>query len=391
MYLTVMTFFITSCLSDKQEEEGLAYIDVRKNYPEKEILLTDIADVHYLHLNTDDDDYLYDGWILSITENTIVLNASTDYNLFFSKEGNPKSRFNRRGQGPEEYRNVWQLIYDEKADEVFIVDLGNDFSSILVYNSSGMYKRKIPLPQGARIFNLNELDEHSLFFSDDAIVVKRNRLLYMGQQLPQEDYWIPFYRISKTDGEVLDYLELPGTQQVIGAYFDGRWDAINLFNVPMKCPEGVLIWNAEGDTIYLYKSDKTLIPVIYQTPPVASLNPNEFLAFFIDRGQYQFITVKTLRDNIRPDYAKYYMRYKNTGEVIRLKLLLPEYKGKEFYIGSYKNHKEAYYKNGYFWELDLIELKQAYSENRLSGKLKELVATLNEDEDNNVFMFVDFK
>ena len=44
--------------------------------------------------------------------------------------------------------------------------------------------------------------------------------------------------------------------------------------------------------------------------------------------------------------------------------------------------------NGHYFELDLIELKQAYKENRLSGKLKELVATLNEEEDNNVFMFV---
>ena len=35
--------------------------------------------------------------------------------------------------------------------------------------------------------------------------------------------------------------------------------------------------------------------------------------------------------------------------------------------------------------------KQACHENKLSGKLKELVATLNEDEDNNVFMLVHCK
>ena len=47
--------------------------------------------------------------------------------------------------------------------------------------------------------------------------------------------------------------------------------------------------------------------------------------------------------------------------------------------------------NGYVVELSLFELKQAYKENRLSGKLKELVATLDEDKDNNVFMLLDFK
>jgi len=42
-------------------------------------------------------------------------------------------------------------------------------------------------------------------------------------------------------------------------------------------------------------------------------------------------------------------------------------------------------------EFDLIELKQAYRDNKLNGKLKELVATLNEDEDNNVFVLIQFK
>ena len=69
-------------------------------------------------------------------------------------------------------------------------------------------------------------------------------------------------------------------------------------------------------------------------------------------------------------------------------IMLPDYKGKEFYIDP---RLPNYYEKGYHFELDLIELKQAYRENKLSGKLKELVATLNEDKDNNVFMLVNFK
>jgi len=42
------------------------------------------------------------------------------------------------------------------------------------------------------------------------------------------------------------------------------------------------------------------------------------------------------------------------------------------------------------FELDLIELKQAYKENKLNGQLKELVATLDEMKDNNVFVFAVF-
>ncbi|MCL2739143.1 MAG: hypothetical protein FWE30_08735, partial [Bacteroidales bacterium] len=46
--------------------------------------------------------------------------------------------------------------------------------------------------------------------------------------------------------------------------------------------------------------------------------------------------------------------------------------------------------NDFIFELDLLELKEAYAQNRLSGKLKELVATLKAD-DNNVYVIAEFK
>ena len=114
LYPIVIIFFITSCFSDKRVQDGLAFIDVRNKYPEKEILLTDIADVTYLHLNTADDEYLYQGYANCITENTIVVveNVSNSI-LFFSKDGNPKSRFNRWGRGPKDYLNTFDVIYDK--------------------------------------------------------------------------------------------------------------------------------------------------------------------------------------------------------------------------------------------------------------------------------------
>jgi len=82
------------------------------------------------------------------------------------------------------------------------------------------------------------------------------------------------------------------------------------------------------------------------------------------------------------------MRNKSTGEIFRPKFLLPDYRGKEFVISPSVINV---YDDGYFFELGLSELKQAFRDNKLSGKLKELVAKLNEDKDNNVFMLVEFK
>ena len=210
-YPIVMTFFITSCMSDKQAKDGLAFIDVKKNYPEKEILLTDIAEITYLHLITNNDDYLYKGSINYITDNTIVVVDNSSGNiLFFNRDGTPKSRFNRRGQGPEEYLYADRVVYDEVSDDVFVNTIGQ--SHILqVYSATGIHKRKITLPQGTLIQDIIDFDDHSLFFYDWDIGFRRSIALMRRAVLPTEDYVLPFYRISKTTGEVLDYIELPGT------------------------------------------------------------------------------------------------------------------------------------------------------------------------------------
>jgi len=115
-YLFVVTVSMIICASCQQPKGELPHIDVRKDYPEKELILTDIADVSYLHPSSDDDDYLYNGLIRAITANTIVIvDMRSGDILFFSKDGAPKSRFNRRGNGPREYRSAYRVLFDEEV------------------------------------------------------------------------------------------------------------------------------------------------------------------------------------------------------------------------------------------------------------------------------------
>ena len=62
-FFILVAYFTVGCSSEKQPKDDLPFIDSRKNYPEKEIILTDIADVTYLHLSTDNDEYLFQGGI----------------------------------------------------------------------------------------------------------------------------------------------------------------------------------------------------------------------------------------------------------------------------------------------------------------------------------------
>ena len=368
--------------------DRLPYIDTGKHYPEKEFFLTDIAEVSYLNLNSDNDDFLYNGSIRDITANTIVV---VDYSLgdilFFSKDGTPKSFFNRRGNGPGEYLIARRIFYDEIADDVFVIDINKPY--IRVYSLYGKHKRDIPLPQGVMVNNdIVSFDDHSFFFYDAALEFRRAKA-ENNKELSVSDFLLPFYRISKEDGKVLDYLELHAPPIFMGLFRNGS-PVEGLITRLTMCTEGALICNPETDSIFLYRKDHSITPVLSKTPSVATSTLMTYINNCIDVGRYQFVEIYTVRfeEGAFPFPAKYYMRDKGTGEVFHPKLLLPDYKGYDLIISPSLRNRN--FENTYFFELDLLELKQAYAENRLSGKLKELVGTLKEG-DNNVFVMASFK
>lgn len=240
-----LAIMIVSCTSAGHKQQELAVIDVSKEYPEKKISLTDIADVSYLHLNSDMDEYLYKGRIDYVTENNIVvIDRSENSVLFFGKDGSPKSHFNRRGQGPEEYRDAATVMYDEESDEVFV---SPDFSNhIMVYSSQGEYKRKINLPQ----VNVNGQME---LFDDESILVYDNTKLWQNimQSGASEDFNITehsvdsaFFFISRLDGAVLDYVLLPN-KGVDLSYKSLSGDFVGQVSYGRirKSAEGLLVYN----------------------------------------------------------------------------------------------------------------------------------------------------
>jgi len=386
LFLFLLTVITTGCSLNKQSKKELSYIDATKNYPTKELILTDIADVTYVHLNSDNIDYLYSGYgVRRITKNTIVVyDNSSGAILFFFKDGKPKSRFNRQGRGPGEYMDVSMINYDEKTDDVFVGVFFPNAEFIQVYSSTGEHKRTITMP-GVSMSLIINFDEHSLFVYDANYGSAKLYIKQGGRAIiPGERCDSPFFLISKTDGAIIDNPKLPEKDIILMDPKGVRFGPLNV----IKCPEGVLLCNPDADTVFLYSKDKSLTPVLYKTPAASSADPMVILNNCIDVGRYQFMELITVAWENRAYPIKYYLRDKKTGEIFRQKLVLPEYRGKEFFIGPFRS--QINYENGAIFELDLLELKQAYRENRLSGKLKELVATLKED-DNNIFMLVQFK
>ena len=384
VFYLVLSLVIASCTSNNELQEKLAFIDVTEEYPEKKIELTDIAGVSYLHLNSKTDDYLYKGSIDYVTENNIiVIDRSQNSVLFFSKEGNPKSHFNRRGQGPEEYSDAASLMYDEANDEVFV---SPDFSNhIMVYSSLGEFKRKINLPQ----VNVNG---QMALFDDVSILVYDNTKLWqstMQSNAPEVEHTIDsvFFLISKLDGTVLDYISLPN-ENIDLSYKNSVFTSQVNYGRVRKSADGLLLYNPESDTVFHYSTEKQLTRYMHKKPILSSQTPMTVMDICMDAGKYQFIAVYPYRETGKSPTPKYYMRNKATGELFRQKITLSDFEGKELYITP---RLFNYYEHAYHFELDFAELEEAYYKNKLSGKLKELVASLLENEEsNNVFVFADF-
>jgi len=119
----ILLAVLAGCGGNKQSTSDLITVDVTKSYPKKELLLQDIFDVEYVHLDDTQDEFLTQGIVHDVGEKFMLvrnLGIAGDI-LVFDRQGKAVSTFNRRGQGPEEYTSMAGLTLDEDTKEIFVV------------------------------------------------------------------------------------------------------------------------------------------------------------------------------------------------------------------------------------------------------------------------------
>lgn len=385
------------------QEEGPVVLDVSQTYPEKEILLSEIADVSYVQLSEANDDYLFSGFPLCVTEQTIVVYESSSGDmLFFDRNGQPKSKFNRRGNGPGEYNylRVKTVCYDDAHDDFFV--LVN--KKIEVLSAAGDHKRSLPLPEGVEVSEILLLDDGILLLYDDALQMRQmeRRLDEMqddeqvANKVVSSSATEPFICLSATDGRLLDYITLPHghevdlTQPVVinGAPVGVMAGRVNHL---VNTRDGLLLRSAGTDTLFLYDADRTLTPVMVQTPSMAALKPVVYLNSMVQAGAYQFMEVLTgiIVDN-RRFQSTYLVRDTRDGSVYTQKIVFDDYTKKEVTITPLTLLRTQSGNEGMI-EIPLSELRQAYTNGDLSGDLEILMASMDADSENDVYALLRFK
>lgn len=117
LYLLFALGALVACTGSPQKEKpasvntpaelftGLPVFDLQGQYPKKEIILQDIADVRYVVLETGDSSLVGIRTILMTDSLIVTVNKKSDV-IFFDKSGKHLHSFNHTGMSGEEYGDV---------------------------------------------------------------------------------------------------------------------------------------------------------------------------------------------------------------------------------------------------------------------------------------------
>lgn len=361
-------------------EMRLIEIDITKKYPSKEIILQEIADVEYIPLETNDE-FLYEG-PLDYTGNELIIGHNFEEgNIFiFDRSGKAIRRINHKGQGRGEYSIISSLAYDQINKELFISDMYR--KKIYVYDLDGAFKRSLNYIKGSEYSFLADFDSSSL--------------------LCYSEIESPFVIISKSDGKKRRDVFIPfdkriylGFSEETGKKIQGETitRGVKQMAYPICRNGNVFLLNeVSSDSIYRLTTEGELCPIIVQKPSIQNIKPILSLAAGFETNQYYFMyTIENVwSQNPNYNYNEHDLIFdRTTGEIFEYEIINEDYptmRGKSYSNGA----SNSYIKNQVAYLVRAYKLKEAYDKGELTGKLKDAVSTLKED-DNPVLIITKFK
>lgn len=371
----LLASMLLSCGGGKGEaqkqkvSDELWTFDVTKEYPTKEIYIQDIADVDYIPLETNDS-ILWRGREVLYLDDDYIVGANRNNGVYFHDgKGKALNMFNKMGQGPKEYLDMYKVQYDKNSDEIYI----NDMFKYYVYDKEGNFKRSF---QGIEDKLYSRIEQFFILNEDELI---------------QYNYNNHYTRISRLTGEHLGDIKLGVADSTTTLLFRKNNMIFNtIVSHFTKDKEGYIITSFSSDTTYLLTSNLQLKPIGVRIPPVSSQDVPVFLLPVKNTPRYYFMSTIKKEDSFP---TKAYMMDKKTNQIYYLKDF---FKNKD-YIGL-KVHLDMFGpsvladlpNNVCVQSLNITKLCEAYEEGKLSGKLKDIAANLKED-DNPVLMIIKFR
>jgi hypothetical protein len=385
--LIIILLVMAGCREEsKQSTDDFIAVDVTKKYPKKELILQDFMDVEYITLETNDE-FLNQGMVMAIGKQIMAVrnNVRDGYIFLYSRNGKALRKINRMGQGGEEYTNISNIFLDEDNEEMFV----SDARKILVYDLYGKFKRSFSSSFG-KFYNF---DRESFICHNPSFDVD-----------VEETEKPPFVIISKKNGSIIKEI-LPVCQQKRPNIETIRRNDMTFQTYTSNFPFTSIIpshgsWVLtvySNDTIFSYLPDNSLAPLIVRTPSIQSDSPEAFLSLGILTERYWSLqaenkepeVVGTNPNNMRVFFPVTYLLYDRQEKAIYEYTVInddfPSQTNINMIQNSAANDEIAFQR-----KIEAYQLVDACEKGELKGKLKEIAAELDA-EDNPVIMVAKYK
>lgn len=377
--LSILLFFAIGMGGCKQsaKQTDLVTIDVNANHPEKKLILQDFMDVEYIPLETNDE-FITQGNVMAIGDKYIlVINRNNDGDIFLFDRNTGKGirKINKKGQGAEEYARINSVILDEH--ELFVNSTST--KKILVYDLSGNFKRALDYAKDTEYLNIYNYDQENLIGYDISGY-------YKGGESRGDRAFHAI--ISKEDGRITEPIFIPFDIIKAPAVQEGDAFAVTAIRHITPFQGDWILVETSSDTIYKYTSkEHKLSPFLVRK---SFKEPEILLTLGTITDRYYFMETTKKEFNF------------TTGRGFPLASLLYDMQEKAVFKADILNNDfikekkvDLYSRavNGSiaaFQTLNADQLVEAYENNELTGKLKEIAAGLNE-ESNPVIMLMKYK
>lgn len=368
-----------------KKKQGLVTLDVTKDYPEKKIVLQDLADVKYIPLETKKNALLTNSTAMLgyVSDSLIVAFTLEKEIVLFNGDGSVRSSFSHAGQGSKEYQYIIGMAVDPKAQEIFIVDYLLKYR-MQVYSFTGQYKRTLPIPYKMILNSLQDFSADCLLACD----------MDVNQGISNRAK--PYMLLSKKTGEIVKELDIHFTKRMSNRMSKpfGENQTISAalgYDPIVRCEDSYVIGDLSADTIYTYTPQGVLSPMLVRTPPVLSMETPKVLLPDYRAGSYFFFYLVDFEFDFetRTGFPDKYMVYDYAvGKTYVCKLVNRDCEEQEIQLGDGGVTNKAW--NTACYTIPSSMLIEQSEAGKVYGPLKEIAAGRT-DDDNPVQAIVRFK
>lgn len=368
-----------------KKEQGLVTLDITKDYPEKKIVLQDLADVKYIPLETKKNALLTNSTAMLgyVSDSLIVAFTLEKEIVLFNGDGSVRSSFSHAGQGSKEYQNIIGMAVDPKAQEIFIVDYLLRYR-MQVYSFTGQYKRTLPIPFKMILDGLQDFSADCLLACDQKV---RQGISNRAK---------PYMLLSKKTGEIVKELDIHFTKRLSRSISKplGENQTISAalgYDPIVRCEDSYVIGDLSADTIYTYTPQGVLSPMLVRTPPVLSMETPKVLLPDYRAGSYFFFYLVDFEFDFetRTGFPDKYMVYDYAvGKTYVCKLVNRDCEEQKIQLGDGGVTNKAW--NTACYTIPSSMLIEQSEAGKVYGPLKEIAAGRT-DDDNPVQAIVRFK